>query len=125
MSNHAELVERYLAIWNEADADRRRAAIAKLWTQDAVHFTNSLEARGYDAIEARVTTAYDKFVGTGEYVFKPAGDADEHHNGVRLKWKMVPPAGGAVAAAGSVFMIVGEDGRIRCDYQFNDPTPQA
>ncbi len=80
MSNHTELVDRYLSIWNEPDAERRRAMIAKLWTQDAVHFTNSLEARGYDAIEARVTTAYEKFVATGDYVFKPAGDADDHHN---------------------------------------------
>jgi hypothetical protein len=125
MSNHAELVDRYLAIWNEPDADRRRATIARLWEANAVHFTNSLEARGYDAIEARVKTAYDKYVATGEYVFKPADDADEHHNAVRLRWKMVPPAGGEVAAEGSVFIILGDDGRIRTDYQFSDPAPKA
>jgi hypothetical protein len=126
MSNHAELAKRYMAIWNEADPERRRAAIAKLWERDAVHFTPSLEAHGYDAIEARVKTAYDKYVGTGEYVFKPAAaDADEHHNAVRLRWEMVPPTGGEVAAAGSVFIILGDDGRIRTDYQFTDPTPQA
>jgi len=85
MSNHAELVDRYLAIWNEPDANRRRAAVMKLWSEDAVHFTNSLEARGYDAIEARVAKAYDQFVESGNYVFKSGGEPDEHHNGLRIQ----------------------------------------
>jgi len=125
MSNTTELIDRYVGIWNEPDADRRRATIAKLWQKDAVHFTKSLEARGYDAIEARVTKAYEQYVGTGDFVFKAACDGDDHHNAVRFQWEMVPPAGGEVAASGSVFMILGDDGRIRSDYQFTDPTPQS
>jgi hypothetical protein len=98
--------------------------IAKLWSEDALHFTPSLEAHGYDAIEARVKKAYDQYVAGGEYVFQSAGDADDHHNAVRLRWKMVPPKGGEIAATGSVFIILGEDGRIRTDYQFSDPAPK-
>jgi len=33
----AELAEKYLALWNEPDADRRRRTIAELWTQDGRH----------------------------------------------------------------------------------------
>ena len=33
----AELAEKYLALWNEPDADRRRRLIAELWTEDGRH----------------------------------------------------------------------------------------
>lgn len=125
MTTINELIDRYVALWNEADPKRRRARIAELWASDGVHFTRSLEARGYDAIEARVSGAYEKFVAGEGYVFKPYGAADDHHNGVRLSWQMVPARGGEIAAIGTVFIVRGEDGRIRCDYQFNDPTPAA
>jgi hypothetical protein len=67
----AELAEKYMALWNEPDADRRRLMIAELWTEDARHIlqppqeirgiaaapgiamTAILEARGYEQIEAR------------------------------------------------------------------------
>jgi hypothetical protein len=31
-----ELVDRYVAVWNEPDAERRRKAIAEPWTEDGV-----------------------------------------------------------------------------------------
>ena len=37
MTETAELAEKYLALWNEADADRRRRTIAELWTEDGRH----------------------------------------------------------------------------------------
>lgn len=125
MTNTAELIDRYVALWNEADPGRRRARIAELWTRDGVHFTKSLEARGYDAIEARVSGAYEKFVAAEGFVFKPHGSPDEHHDAVRFSWQMVPQRGGEIAAVGTVFIVTGDDGRIRSDYQFNDPTPKS
>jgi 2-hydroxychromene-2-carboxylate isomerase len=80
------LAEKYLALWNEPDADRRRRMIAELWTEDARHIlqppqeiraiaaraglamTAILEARGYEEIAARAASAYDHWVrseGTG------------------------------------------------------------
>ena len=32
-----ELAERYTAVWMESDGDRRRKAIADLWSEDAIH----------------------------------------------------------------------------------------
>ena len=37
----AELAEKYLALWNEPDADRRRRMIAELWTEDGRHILQS------------------------------------------------------------------------------------
>ncbi len=124
MTSTNELINGYVALWNESDPQRRRARIAELWAGDGVHFTRSLEARGYDAIEARVADAYRKWVAAEGFVFRPYGAADDPHHGVRFGWQMVPARGGEIAAVGTVFIVRGSDGRILCDYQFDDPTPK-
>jgi hypothetical protein len=117
MIEMSELVERYVAVWNEPDAERRRARIREFWADGGVHVTKSLEVRGYAA------SAYERFVATGTYVFTSANNADGHHNSVRLNWQMVPAAGGPPVSVG--FFILDDDGRIRCDYQFIEPTPRS
>ena len=37
MSDVYELADRYVGLWNEPDALRRRQLIAELWTEDGVH----------------------------------------------------------------------------------------
>jgi hypothetical protein len=123
MTKLDELVDRYVAVWNEPDADRRRECIAALWAEDGAHFTPSLEARGYRALEARVTGAYEKWVKAGGFVFRSARNVETHHAGVRFNWEMVPAAGGAPAAVGFDFLVLADDGRIRLDYQFLDRPP--
>jgi hypothetical protein len=36
----------------------------------------------------------------------------------KLRWEMLPAAGGAVVSVGFDFLVLGEDGRIRTGYQF-------
>jgi hypothetical protein len=84
MNELNEFLERYVTVWNEPETEQRRQLIRALWSEDAVHFTESLEARGYEAIEARVTRAYQEFVEPGEYIFKVANNADAHHDGAKL-----------------------------------------
>ena len=112
------LVEQYLKIWNEPDAALRRASIAKLWTEDAVQFTAEHEYRGYEALEQRVESAHEEFVKRGGFVFRPSGEAEEHHGAGKLTWEMVPAGGGDVAAVGIIFWLLSEDGRVRLDYHF-------
>jgi hypothetical protein len=123
MTKLNDLVDRYVSVWNEPDADRRREGIAALWEEDGAHFTPSLEARGYQALEARVAGAYEKWVKGQGFVFRSGNNAEDHHNGVRFNWEMVPAAGGAAAAIGFDFLVLGDDGRIRLDYQFLDRPP--
>ena len=35
-----ELAERYTAVWMEPDGDRRRQAIADVWSDDAIHISS-------------------------------------------------------------------------------------
>jgi len=133
--NPRELVGRYVAVWNEPDAELRRKAIHDLWTENGVHilqppqeirkaaaglgFTSTtLEARGYDALEVRVTRAYQEFVAPGEFTFNPRDNADRLDNVVKFNWEMVPSGGGEVAGVGLEILVLDEDGRIKTDYQF-------
>ncbi|WP_248926704.1 hypothetical protein [Paenibacillus hamazuiensis] len=115
--------EKYAAVWNESDAGRRRKLISELWAEDAEHYAKTLEARGYAELEARIIRAYEINVVEGGYLFKAAGSPDGHHNVVKLGWEMVPKEGGSAAAVGTVFVILGDDGRIVADYQFTYTLP--
>ena len=131
----AELAERYVALWNESDPDRRRRMIAELWTEDGSHIlqppqemreiaarpglgmTAILEARGYAAIEARATTAYDEWVASQGLSFRPRDDAERLGDVVKFHWEAIA-RDGEVFAVGLNFLVVAPDGRIVRDYTF-------
>ncbi|MEU5540194.1 hypothetical protein [Streptomyces sp. NPDC020362] len=129
------LTDKYVAVWNEPDAERRRTAIRDLWSDDAVHVLQPpkelvqaaeglgfdglvLEARGHDALEFRVARAHEEFVAPGTFVFRSRDDADRLHDIVKFHWEMTPRDGGEVAGAGLEILVLGPDGRIVGDYQF-------
>ena len=120
MNTIQELAERYVAVWNEADAHARRAQIAALWADDGAHFTPSMEARGHAALERRIIGAWDKWVRDADHRFRACPDADSHHGGVKFHWEMITPDG-AVSSLGFDFLVLGADGRIVADYQFLEP----
>ena len=131
----AELAEKYVALWNEPDADRRRRMIAELWTEDGTHIlqppqeiraiaaqpgialTAILEARGYEEIEARAASAYEHWVGSEGLSFRGRDDADRLGDVVKLHWDAVAKDG-TVFAVGLSFLVLAADGRIERDYTF-------
>jgi hypothetical protein len=130
-----ELAGRYVAVWNEPDARLRREAIHELWAADGVHilqppqeirkvavglgFTSAtLQARGHDALEVRVTRAYEEFVAPGQFIFQARDNTDRLDNVVKFNWDMVSPGGDEVAGTGLEILILDEHGRIKTDYQF-------
>jgi hypothetical protein len=115
-----DLTHRYLAIWHETDAGARRMAITKIWSENARVCTGANDYTGHAAIEARVTAAHDKWVAQEGFMFRPVADADMHHDGLRIRWEMVPAAGGQAASTGVQFLVLDADGLVRLDYQFID-----
>jgi hypothetical protein len=133
--NARELADRYVALWNEPDPDRRREMIAGLWTEDGsqilqppeeirevaarpgIGMTAILEARGYAEIEARAATGYDKWVGSEGLSFRRRDDVERLHDVVKFHWEAVTPAG-EVFAVGLNFFVLAADGRIQRDYTF-------
>ncbi|GGC70487.1 hypothetical protein [Undibacterium terreum] len=116
------LVEKYIAVWNQPDAAQRREMIAQLWTEDGAHYTPSTEMHGYAELENRIGTAYQKWVRDAGYLFRYAGNAQSHHQGVRFNWQMVNAENKAISC-GFDFLILDANGRILSDHQFLDPSP--
>jgi hypothetical protein len=134
MSLTNELCDRYVALWNEADPERRRAMVADLWAADAEHvlvppedvreaaadmgMSAVFEVRGHRELEARVSDAHQRFIASGDYAFRRRDDAQRLRDVVKFTWEMVATRDGAVAGVGLEFLVVDRAGRIRSDYQF-------
>jgi hypothetical protein len=130
-----DLADRYVALWNEPDPDRRRELIEGLWTEDGSHILQppqemreiaagpglglvaTLEARGYAELEARAATAYEQWVGSGTMTFRRRDDVEQLGDVVKFHWEGVSPDG-EVTGVGLDFLVLGPDGRILRDYQF-------
>jgi hypothetical protein len=113
-----QFVERYIELWNEPDADVRRRTIEELWAPDGANYTASKAAVGYAALDARVTAAYQDYVGSGTYVFRAHEPAVSHHGAVKVTWEMVTVAEKEVASIGVEFLVLDDRGRIASDHQF-------
>jgi hypothetical protein len=118
MTHPQDLADRYTAVWNESDPSARRKAIAALWAADGVHYVRTLEARGYDALEQRVTGSYSKNVGGAGNRFRAVPNAQILRDTVTFNWEMVAPDGRKVLAVGLEFLRLDDRGRIVADYQF-------
>ena len=118
MTDIQQFVDNYIRVWNEPDAEKRRATIRALWQEDALHLARTIEAVGHAGIETRVANAYEKWVREKGNVFRLHGGVDGHHDTIKLRWEMLPAAGGEAISIGFDFLVLGEDGRIRTGYQF-------
>ena len=118
MTNLSDLVANYVAVWNEPDAAVRRRMIHSVWAPDGNTCYRLLDAHGYEAIEARVTASWDKWLREGKYIFQPKSMAG-HHSAVKLEFTMVTVPDCDVEANGLSFLILNPDGRIKHDFQFN------
>ncbi len=118
MTDINTFVERYIAVWNEPDAERRREAVRALWQEDASHLSRTIEAIGHAGIEVRVANAYEKWVREEGNIFRLRDGVDGHHDTIKLRWEMLPAEGGDVISIGFDFLVLGGDGRIRAGYQF-------
>lgn len=113
-----QFAERYMAVWNEANAELRDKSIIELWGEDGAQFTRTREVHGHQALFERISTNYETFVKTRGLLFRLAGEVIAHHQAVKLSWEMVPATGGEVVGAGVIFLLLSDDGRIHLDYQF-------
>lgn len=118
MLDVTQIVDDYVAVWNETDPKARRRRIEAVWVPDGTSCYRLLDAHGYDAIEGRVAGSWDKWLRDGKYVFRPKATVCQH-GVVKSAWEMVTIPGGAVEANGLSFLVLEPDGRIRHDFQFN------
>ncbi|WP_405166928.1 hypothetical protein OG203_18555 [Nocardia sp. NBC_01499] len=136
-SELARFAEQYAAQWNEPDPAARRKQIRELWAATGAQTLVDppvpmrkeaqrlqfpmppLEVRGHDALDRRVTRAYEMFIESGEYEFAveeapirlPAGL-------IGVSWTMVAKADGAGAGGGFEVIGLDNEGRILSDHQY-------
>lgn len=71
-------------------------------------------------MQTRITTACQRWVKPGAYMFRAVPNADGHYDTVRFNWEMVHVATGEVVSVGFDFMTLTDDGLIKTDHQFID-----
>jgi hypothetical protein len=107
----------YVSIWSEPDAQKRRSAIAQLWTADGTEYVEGAQFHGHDALHARVSQAYSEFVASGKYLVAQSDEVALFDHFIMLTIQLISTDDGAVAWAARVFLLMDDQGRIRADYQ--------
>jgi hypothetical protein len=115
----SDLIERYLACWNETEPATRRALIEQVWAAEADYIDPVAEAHGHDAIDATIGAVQAQFPGL---VFTPLGTADSHHRQTRFAWGL-GPAGDEPIVTGFDVAVTDEDNRITTVLGFLDKVP--
>ena len=124
-----QAVVNYIAIWNERDAERRRALIAQTWSEDGSYVGPSRDGVGHDAIDAMIANAQQQSVlplAQGQspgWRMSLASGIDTHHNYVRFSWTVGGTADAPLYTKGTVFGILAADGRLKSVIGFTDAGP--
>ena len=107
-------------VFNERDADRRRAALREFYTEDATLYDPETVATGREAISGAVNNLHLSL--PPDFVFTATGHAVGHNGAARLFWRAGPPDGPVAVTGTDVAHI--EGGRIKSLYVFVDPAPR-
>jgi len=121
MSDSKQIVDRYIAMWNETDPDRRRELVAQTVTEDASYLDPLMAGDGIDGISEMIAGAQQQFPG---HRFALVAGPDSHHDRVRFTWSLAASSGDP-AAIGIDFVTVAEDGRMRAITGFLEPAAAA
>lgn len=122
MQQIQDLIDRYIAIWNEHDPTRRRELIAQTWTPDASYLDPMMHGDGHDGIDAMIDSVQQRFPG---HLFRRVGEADMHHDYVRFSWECGPAkrdADNAMHLRGTDFGAI-IDGRLHSVVGYLDADP--
>ncbi|MDO3703211.1 nuclear transport factor 2 family protein [Micromonospora sp. C28SCA-DRY-2] len=119
MSDITDLVQRYLAAWNETDAAARQAVLREVFADDAVYTDPLVSVRGRDGLDATIAAVQGQF---GGLVFSLGGAVDTHHDIARFTWHL-GPEGAEPVVVGFDVAVIGADGRISQVLGFLDKVP--
>lgn len=115
----SDLIDRYLATWNETDPTARRALIAEHWTPKLSYVDPMAEVFGPEALDATIAAVHKQFPG---FVFTQVGSVDAHHDVARFNWGL-GPAGAEPVVIGFDVVVTDAQGRINAVAGFLDRVP--
>ena len=120
MSNVTELIDRYIATWNETDAERRRDLVARTWTEDSSYVDPLMRAEGRTGIEAMICGVQAQFPGCE---FRRTSGVDALNDRIRFGWELKPEGGPALAGGIDFGVIAG--GYLQAIVGFLDYAPTS
>lgn len=116
------LVDTYCRAWSEPDADARRALLDEVWDEDGTYTDPLAQVGGRAALHAHIGASFADFPGM---VVSATSAVDLHHDMGRFTWQLALPDG-SVPVAGTDFVELTSDGRIRSIVGFFGPVvPKA
>ena len=104
MTDHTEVIDSYIAMWNEADPARRRRLIAQVWSDGARYVDPALEGEGHAGIDSMVQAVQQRFPG---HRFRRTSAVDAHHGHLRFTWELAPEQGAPVVKGTEFGMLDG------------------
>jgi hypothetical protein len=120
MINTEEIVQKFVNVWNERDAARRKLVVQSLWTKDGRHLMGVQDVQGHDALEQRVAASNQNNVVEKGYEFRPATNVKSLPGVATFRWDMVRSTNQEVVSAGVGFLQIDDQGQIICDYLFTE-----
>jgi hypothetical protein len=115
-----EIVERYLAAWNETDPAKRRSLVDEVWAPDGSYTDPLADVRGREAIDGLIGAVQAQFPG---FVFTLGGTVDAHHDQVRFSWNLGPADAAEPPVVGFDVAVLDSAGQIGSVYGFLDKVP--
>jgi hypothetical protein len=104
-------------VFGERNANRRREAIAQLWTDDCVFIDHNGKSHGRDELDRAVAALHQRFP---HYVFSELRPVDLLHESGRLAWSY-GPSGQELIRGEDVVLV--RNGRISLMLTFLDEVP--
>ena len=114
-----DVIERYIASWNQTDPQLRRKLIDEVWAPDATYVDPLAEAHGRDAIDATIAAVQAQFPGL---TFTLLDSVDTHHQQARFTWGL-GPAGAEPLVIGFDVAVADSDGQLTSVLGFLDKVP--
>ena len=115
-----EIVEKYLAAWNETDPAKRRALVDEVWAEDGSYTDPLADVRGRAEIDGLIGAVQQQFPG---FVFTLGGNVDAHHDQARFTWNLGPAGAAEAPVVGFDVAVLDGAGQIGSVYGFLDKVP--
>ena len=119
MANVGEVIDAYMAAWNETDEGKRRQLLQIAWADNGTYTDPQSDMAGLEALVALIGGMHAQMPGARIDV---ASKTDLHHDKLRFAWKFAS-ADGAMTVEGVDFGELAEDGRLRKIVGFWDEPP--
>lgn len=114
-----EVIETYLAAWNEQDEAKIKSLLEKCWADDATYTDPISDVKGRDGLFSAITGFHAQMPGGA---IEATSSFDEHHLRVRFGWRLI---GGPQELAGIDVGTMTADGKLQSIIGFWGANPPA